>query len=242
MTKYFISLLLSLLLMSCERSEIAPYPTQSGLSAFRFNELNGEVLYFDSRYQGYETRSMSTIEVKGLTSSVQIAFDSVSYMPDTISSFMDHLFIYPHLYTVQANNATRLQSLVQPRWHRSYVAALNDKLMVLAGEISGSRGDSVTNLEVYRLDGNSQSVGHIDLRDPGCVALYGDVVFIADDNQLKVIDLQNPSVPSLVRSIALPSITHFSIADNKLIVTSRSEIHQFDVSDNRNPVLLAIIK
>ncbi len=241
MKRKVLTLLLLVGLMACEKSVLAPLPSPSGLSSFRFTESNDEVLFFVPYSSSY-SRGASSIEAKGLTSPVALAFDSSSYLPDTLSSFGKHLFIYPHLYTVSENSAKRLQSVIQSRWHRSYIAAVNDTYLVLAGKIAGSQGDSVTNLEIFKMDGNPLAVGSLDLSDPRVVALQGDVAYVSDEKKLKVIDLKQPGYPSLVKTIALPNARHICVAENKLIVTSGSEIHQFDVTDPRNPVFLTTIR
>jgi len=74
--------------------------------------------------------------------------------------------------------------------------------------------------------------------------LYGDFAYIADyDGGIKVLDISNPTNPSLINTVTLNSTSRIDydpiIRDGKLIITDRhwNEIMVFDLSNPVYPVL-----
>jgi len=132
---------------------------------------------------------------------------------------------------------------LQDVWTRSFLR--HNDLFILSTQVEGIR--------FYRIiDDRLQFVSQIKMPFPMDhfswaldLAVNGNVLYVANgENGLLLVDIRDPSAPSIIGSLNLPGYSNSLLVDeNRVYVASRySGVHTIDILDPRKPRLLDTIR
>ena len=245
----FPLIIVSLLFLHCEK-DIAnsfganpPQTTGQGGSLARF-AISGNYLY------SVDEQQLKVFDISNAADPILKRTVSIGFAIETIYPFKDKLFIgstsQVYIYSItDPENPQKLGTAISPDvLRRCDPVVAKDTVAFATLRTNGPCGGTQSILAVFDIKDVTKPVQKATFRvgEPYGLGYSGDVLYVCDRQLgLMIMDINKPYQPTLIKSIKDGSYVDVIPYQNTLICWVTNGIILYDISDNRNPVLLAKI-
>ncbi|MBA4141108.1 MAG: hypothetical protein H0X70_11550 [Segetibacter sp.] len=251
MRKTFLPLIvISMLFLQCEKdsssfsaSNSAVQPTGLGGSLARF-AISGNYLY------SVDEQQLKVFDISNPADPTLKQTVNIGFAIETIYPFKDKLFIgstsQVYIYSItDPAKPERLGTAVSPQvLRRCDPVVAKDTVAFATLRTNGACGGTQSILAVYDIKDVTKPVqkATYPVSEPYGLGYSNDVLYVCDkQNGLMIMDISKPFQPTLIKSIHDGSYIDVIPYQNTLICWVATGIILYDITNNRNPLLLAKI-
>ncbi len=242
--------LISLVFFGCDKADLAnsfgSSPAQTvgaGGSLARF-AISGNYLY------SVDEEQLKVFDINNPANPILKKTVTIGFAIETIYPFKDKLFIgstsQVYIYSItDPENPQQLGIAISPEvLRRCDPVVAKDTVAFATLRTNGPCGGTRSILAVYDIKDVTRPVqkASYPVSEPYGLGYSNDVLYVCDRfSGLVLLNIKNPYQPTLIKSIKDGSYIDVIPYQNTLICWVTTGIILYDITDNRNPVLLAKI-
>lgn len=242
-------LLFSILLIHCsktsENNALAPNPSGQGGSLARFT-IVGNYLY------AVDEENLSVFKILDAANPVLIKTTKVGFEIETIFPFKDKLFIgstsVVHIFSIEnPENPVKLSQAISPNViRRCDPVVAKDTVAYATLRVNGECGGIQSVLACYDIKNvlNPVQKFAVNVGEPYGLGYKDDVLYVCDRQAgLRVFDISKAYQPVQIKVLTDASWYIDVIPyNNVLLCWTNTGVSLYDITNNRNPVLLTSIQ
>jgi hypothetical protein len=241
----FYLLCLSLFFCRCEKDSSSSFkssnPVGQGGSLARF-AITGSYLY------SVDDKQLKVFDISEANNPVLKTTEDVGFDIETIFPFKDKLFIGSEtqifIYSLaDPTNPKKLSSAISPQvMRRCDPVVAKDTVAYATLRTNGPCGGTQSLLAVYNIKDitNPVQVFTYPVSEPYGLGYEGDVLYVCDKQAgLLLFDISRPYEPALI-NVQINDGSYVDVIpyQNTLICRTTTGVILYDITDNRNPVLI----
>jgi len=246
MKKYLLSLILtSTLFFQCQKDSSSSYAAQTtgqGGSMARF-AISGDYLY------SVDEKQLKVFNISNAADPVLKKAVDIGFAIETIFPFKDKLFIgstsQVYIYSItDPENPQKLGTAISPQvLRRCDPVVAKDTVAFATLRTNGPCGGIESILAVYDVKDVTKPVqkATYTVSEPYGLGYSDDVLYVCDRSGLMLMDIKKPYQPFLIKSLNDGTYIDVIPYQNTLICWVKGGIILYDITNNRNPVLIAKI-